>query len=51
MSVAQYERNFDTPLGSEWNARGVHQRETMPRVVKKVLDLPEKLRNRLTWVR
>lgn len=35
-SVAQYERSFDMPLGSEWNSRGVHQRETTPRVIKKV---------------
>ena len=35
-SVVQYEQRFNMPLGSEWNARGVHQRETMPRVTKKV---------------
>ena len=35
-SIEQYEARFKTPLGSEWNSRGVHQKETMPRVVKKV---------------
>ena len=41
-SVAQYERSFDMPLGSEWNSRTMHQRETMPRVVKKVCVRREK---------
>lgn len=35
-SVAQYEASFATPTGAEWNSRKVHQRETMPRVIKKV---------------
>jgi hypothetical protein len=35
-SVEQFEARFKTPLGSEWNSRAVHQKETMPRVVKKV---------------
>jgi U3 small nucleolar RNA-associated protein 14 len=35
-SVAQYEASFNTPVGAEWNSRKVHQRETMPRVIKKV---------------
>jgi hypothetical protein len=38
-SVEQFEARFKTPLGSEWNSRAVHQKETMPRVVKKVCFL------------
>jgi len=38
-SVEQFEARFKTPLGSEWNSRAVHQKETMPRVVKKVCPL------------
>lgn len=38
-SVEQYEARFKNPLGSEWNSRGVHQRETMPRVTKKVRSI------------
>jgi hypothetical protein len=38
-SIEQFEARFKTPLGSEWNSRGVHQKETMPRVVKKVCPL------------
>ncbi|KAK4683749.1 U3 small nucleolar RNA-associated protein 14, partial [Tremellales sp. Uapishka_1] len=34
-SKAQFEASFNTPLGAEWNSRGMHQKETMPRVVKK----------------
>ena len=40
-SVAQYEASFNTPVGAEWNSRKVHQRETMPRVIKKVSLLPD----------
>lgn len=35
-SVAQYEKRFENPLGSEWNSRGAHQKGTLPRVTKKV---------------
>jgi U3 small nucleolar RNA-associated protein 14 len=35
-SVAQYEASFNSPVGAEWNSRKVHQKETTPRVVKKV---------------
>lgn len=38
-SIEQFEARFKTPIGSEWNSRGVHQKETMPRVVKKVCPL------------
>jgi hypothetical protein len=34
--VEQYEARFKTPLGAEWNSRAIHQKETMPRVTKKV---------------
>lgn len=37
-SVAQYEARFSNPLGAEWNSRQVHQKETLPRVTKKVCD-------------
>lgn len=39
-SVEQYEARFRTPVGSEWNSRAVHQKETMPRVTKKVSPVP-----------
>lgn len=35
-SVAQYEASFANPIGGEWNSRAVHQRQTLPRVTKKV---------------
>lgn len=35
-SKAQYEASFKMPVGAEWNSRTTHQKETMPRVVKKV---------------
>lgn len=35
-SIEQYEARFKNPLGSEWNSRATHQKETMPRVTKKV---------------
>ncbi|ORX39615.1 small-subunit processome [Kockovaella imperatae] len=34
-SKAQYEKRFENPLGAEWNSRSGHQRETLPRVVRK----------------
>ncbi|TCD71137.1 hypothetical protein EIP91_012085 [Steccherinum ochraceum] len=34
-SKAQFERNMDTPLGTEWNTRVGFQRGTLPRVVTK----------------
>lgn len=37
-SKAQYEASFKMPVGAEWNSRTTHQKETMPRVVKKVSD-------------
>lgn len=39
-SVEQYEARFKTPVGSEWNSRAMHQKETMPRVTKKVSPGP-----------
>lgn len=39
-SIEQYEARFKNPLGSEWNSRAVHQKETMPRVTKKVRLFP-----------
>lgn len=38
-SIAQYEARFNNPLGAEWNSRSIHQKETMPRVTKKVCTL------------
>jgi hypothetical protein len=38
-SIAQYEARFNNPLGAEWNSRSIHQKETMPRVTKKVSTL------------
>lgn len=35
-SKAQFEDRMSTPIGSEWNTRVGVQRETLPRVVKKV---------------
>ncbi len=35
-SAAQYEASFSNAVGSDWNTRATHQRETMPRVIKKV---------------
>ncbi|ORY32074.1 Utp14 protein-domain-containing protein [Naematelia encephala] len=35
-SKAQYERAFANPVGGEWNSRVIVQKETLPRVVKKV---------------
>ena len=35
-SHAQFERQMEAPLGSEWNTRVGFQRGTLPRVVKKV---------------
>ena len=35
-SKAQFEASMSTPIGSEWNTRLGFQRETLPRVVKKV---------------
>ena len=35
-SKAQYEKRFETPVGAEWNSRAGYQRETLPRVMKKV---------------
>ncbi|THH01374.1 hypothetical protein EW026_g1300 [Hermanssonia centrifuga] len=35
-SKAQFERNMDTPIGSEWNTRVGFQRGTLPKVVKKM---------------
>lgn len=34
-SAAQYEASFKDPVGADWNTRATHQRETMPRVIKK----------------
>lgn len=35
-SKAQFERNMDTPIGTEWNTRVGFQRSTLPKVVKKM---------------
>lgn len=43
-SREQYERRFDVPLGSEWNTRKMHQKETLPRVVKKAGAIIEPIR-------
>lgn len=39
-SVEQYEASLRTPVGSEWNSRIGFQRETVPRIQKKVSPLP-----------
>lgn len=35
-SKAQFERSMEVPVGTEWNTRVGFQRQTLPRVVKKV---------------
>ncbi|QRV97706.1 U3 small nucleolar RNA-associated protein 14 [Ceratobasidium sp. AG-Ba] len=35
-SKEQFARSMATPIGAQWNTRVVHQRATLPRVVKKV---------------
>jgi U3 small nucleolar RNA-associated protein 14 len=35
-SVAQYQASLAQPVGGEWNSRTAVQRETMPRIIKKV---------------
>lgn len=35
-SIAQYQASLSQPIGGEWNSRTAVQRETMPRVIKKV---------------
>ncbi|KAF8510410.1 Utp14-domain-containing protein [Hysterangium stoloniferum] len=45
-SKAQFEKAMDIPIGTEWNTRVSFQRQTLPRVVKKlgtVIDPLEKL--------
>jgi U3 small nucleolar RNA-associated protein 14 len=38
-SVAQYQASLAQPVGGEWNSRTAVQRETMPRVIKKVSSM------------
>lgn len=35
-SIEQYEASLRTPVGSEWNSRIGYQRETVPKIQKKV---------------